>query len=87
MPHLITPYAWISQTPHGPQVMVNNAYWSQAIANIFKTSVLAGLEDAEDDSTGCRTYFNAGSCSTSRHNPPMSKYPTSQDMKSAYWFL
>ena len=59
LPHLISPYAAVTETRHGPQMMVNNAYWAQAIANIFKTSVLAGLEDAEDDTQMRRHYYSA----------------------------
>lgn len=39
--------------------MVNNAYWAQALANVFQTEVIAGLEDAEDVGDGKREYYSS----------------------------
>ena len=39
--------------------MVNNAYWTQALANCFQASVIVGLEDAEDVCSGIREYYSA----------------------------
>lgn len=43
------PWPLIAKVPtqNGSQVMVNNAYWVQAIANYFNADVMVGLEDAE----------------------------------------
>jgi len=38
---------------------VNNAYWSQAIANFFEAPIVVGLEDAEDIRPGEREYYSA----------------------------
>ncbi|MBA3815056.1 MAG: apolipoprotein N-acyltransferase [Parachlamydiaceae bacterium] len=40
-------------------LMVNNAYWVQSIANVFKTGVIVGLEDAEDKPNKEREYYSA----------------------------
>lgn len=39
--------------------MVSNAYWVQAIANVFNASVIAGLEDADDIPGKEREYYSA----------------------------
>lgn len=39
--------------------MVNNAFWGQAIANIFDAPLLIGLEDADDTPEGERIYYSA----------------------------
>ena len=59
LPHLTSPFAAVLPSKLGPQVMVNNAYWGQAIANVFNASVLMGLEDADDDAEKKRHYYNA----------------------------
>ena len=41
------------------KVMVNNAYWLQAIANYFQSDVIAGLEDAEQVENGEIEYYSA----------------------------
>jgi apolipoprotein N-acyltransferase len=41
------------------QWFVNNAYWTQALANLFRADVLIGLEDAEDILPGTREYYSA----------------------------
>lgn len=41
------------------KMMVNNAFWAQAIANIYGSGVLVGLEDAEDMPSGEREYYSA----------------------------
>jgi len=38
---------------------VNNAFWLQALANIFNAPVIAGLEDVEDISLNKREYYSA----------------------------
>lgn len=42
------PYVSLLQTSHGEMFLVNNAFWVQALANIFHSGVVVGLEDAED---------------------------------------
>lgn len=39
--------------------MVNNAFFGQAIANIFDAPLLIGLEDADDPAEGERIYYSA----------------------------
>jgi apolipoprotein N-acyltransferase len=41
------------------KLMVNNAFWVQAIANVFNAGVIAGLEDAEDLPNNEREYYSA----------------------------
>lgn len=55
LPPLETPlaYKW-----DGPLWMVNNAFWSQAIANYFNTELVLGLEDVEDFDNGTREYYS-----------------------------
>ncbi len=43
----------------GGKWKVNNAFWAQSLANVFNTSVAAGMEDAEDVE-GQRRYYSAG---------------------------
>lgn len=38
---------------------VNNAFLAQGVANFFNASVVIGLEDVEDTSTGTRHYFSS----------------------------
>lgn len=40
-------------------LMVNNAFWLQSIANIFDSRVIAGLEDADDIPEQGREYYSA----------------------------
>jgi len=69
LPHLTSPYASITNTPQGIQMMVNNAFWSQAIANVFHTSVLVGLEDIEQDEKGKARYYNSALLFHEQKNP------------------
>lgn len=41
------------------QLMVNNAFWVQSIANVFDAGVIAGLEDADDIPNKEREYYSA----------------------------
>ena len=59
LPPLEAPLALPIETTNGPQVFVNNAYWSQAIANAFGTPILVGLEDAEEVYPGEREHYSA----------------------------
>lgn len=52
------PLAMQVNTSEGTVWMVNNAYWVQALANIFNAEVVAGLEDAEDIA-GKREYYSS----------------------------
>lgn len=54
-PHL----AYFDKTIDGPIWMVNNAYWAQAIANVFKANVIVGLEDKEFKEDQTHTSYNA----------------------------
>lgn len=53
------PYCAVQQGTHGLELLVDNAYWVQAMANYFQAHVLAGLEDAEDISLNEREYYSA----------------------------
>lgn len=39
--------------------MVNNAFWAQAISNLFKAGLVVGLEDVDDLPFGGRQYFSS----------------------------
>jgi len=58
LPHLEFPLSYVQSTPKGPQIMVNNAFWVQGLANYFQADVIAGLEDAEDVSNQKREYYS-----------------------------
>lgn len=47
LPPLEAPFAQAFNTPQGKLWMVSNAYWLQAIANVFGSDVISGLEDVE----------------------------------------
>jgi apolipoprotein N-acyltransferase len=53
------PFASQRQTFLGNSWFVNNAFWSQAIANIFDTEVIAGLEDADERTDGIFDCYSA----------------------------
>jgi len=59
LPSVNFPLSAIQKTALGPQLMVNNAFWSQALANYFAADVLIGLEDAEDLAPGKREHYSA----------------------------
>jgi len=59
LPSVDFPLSAIQKTPIGLQLMVNNAFWAQALANYFNTDLLIGLEDAEDISPDKREYYSA----------------------------
>jgi len=59
LPPSQSPYSSFQVTSRGPQLMVNNAYWVQGLANYFKADVLAGLEDAEDIGFQERLYYSS----------------------------
>lgn len=59
LPPLKPPLAHKIETADGHVWAVNNAYWSQAIANYFQTDLVLGLEDAEDNFEGIREYYSA----------------------------
>lgn len=59
LPPLEHPFAVkLEASDEGPWV-VNNAFWSQAIANLFNAELVIGLEDAEDLPHGERVYYSA----------------------------
>lgn len=49
---------WAQKRGNG-RWMVNNAFWGQAIANIFDAPLLIGLEDADDTAEGERIFYSA----------------------------
>ena len=59
LPPKAEPFARPYQTSQGEAWFVNNAFWTQGIANVFQAEVVAGLEDAEDNEEGQRTYFSS----------------------------
>lgn len=46
-------------TPQGSQILVNNAYWLQGIANVYDSPVVAGLADVEGINSQERHHFSA----------------------------
>jgi|688.fasta_scaffold66948_4 apolipoprotein N-acyltransferase len=58
LPKLQEPLAMPMETPKGKIWVVNNAYWAQAMANVFNADVVMGLEDAEGPSQE-RTYYSS----------------------------
>jgi len=59
LPPLEVPFAKKYETEFGTEYFVNNAYWSQAIANYFDAPILLGLEDVDEDGDGIRDYYSA----------------------------
>jgi apolipoprotein N-acyltransferase len=59
LPPLQSPLATQVKSRQGSVWMVNNAYWTQALANIFQTEVVAGLEDAEKIESGKTEYYSS----------------------------
>lgn len=48
-----------AEPPFGQNGKVNNAYWTQAIANCFNAGVVCGLEDCDDISPETREYYSS----------------------------
>lgn len=44
---------------YGKVWLVNNAFWAQAIANIFNSEVIVGLEDADQHADGNLSFYSA----------------------------
>lgn len=59
MPPLEEPFAKMYFTDIGYKWYVNNAFWSQAIANCFDCDVIAGLEDTDLLANGQREPYSA----------------------------
>lgn len=59
LPDPSLPFASVQQTPQGLQWFVNNAYWTQGLANLFHADILIGLEDAADVAPHTREYYSA----------------------------
>lgn len=59
LPALQEPLASEYATPTGKVWMVSNGYWLQALANVFNTPVVAGMEDVEDFFDGHREYYSS----------------------------
>jgi len=59
LPPKAEPFARAYHTAQGEVWFVNNAFWTQAIANTFQAEVVAGLEDAEDKEEGHREYYSS----------------------------
>lgn len=59
LPDLTLPYAVYEKKKEGLHLLVNNAYILQGLSNFYQSSILAGLEDAEDKENGCREYYSA----------------------------
>lgn len=58
-PPLEEPFARHYETEQGNIWLVNNAFWLQALANIFQTGVIAGAEDADQLEDGKMAYYSA----------------------------
>ncbi|MEC7839641.1 MAG: hypothetical protein VX777_06345 [Chlamydiota bacterium] len=59
LPPLELPFARKFDTEMGTEYFVNNAFWSQAIANRFDAPILLGLEDVDEHEDGKRNYYSA----------------------------
>ena len=59
LPSLDHPFFSLQNSPQGPQLFVNNAYWAQGLANYFQADILIGLEDVEDVAPQTREYYSA----------------------------
>lgn len=59
LPPLEFPLASLQKTAEGPEWLVNNAYWAQALANYFQADLVIGLEDAEDLYPSNREYYSS----------------------------
>ncbi len=59
LPRPEAPWAMPIATTQGDVWMVNNAFWSQALANIFNAEVVIGLEDIEEKSPEEKEYYSA----------------------------
>jgi len=59
LPELELPLARQIPTEKGPVTFVNNAYWAQALSNLFDAPIIAGLEDAEDNPRNFREFYSA----------------------------
>lgn len=59
LPDLTLPYAVYERKKEGLHLLVNNAYILQGLSNFYQSSLLAGLEDAEDKENSCREYYSA----------------------------
>lgn len=53
------PFGSLQARDNDRKMMVNNAYWLQAMANYYGSGVIAGLEDAEDAAGGEREHYSA----------------------------
>lgn len=47
------------ETKNGPKWMVSNAFWIQAIANIFHSDVIVGLEDRDVETKGETIHYSS----------------------------
>jgi apolipoprotein N-acyltransferase len=60
LPPLVPPFAhWGKIGTGAPTWYVNNAYWLQAISNIYNSDVVAGLEDVDDVTGTDRILYSA----------------------------
>lgn len=59
LPPLSLPWAKEFNIGNESRFFVNNAFWSQAIANIFKSPILLGLEDVDEDDNRQRNYYSS----------------------------
>lgn len=59
LPPLESPFAKEWKTDKGNFFLVNNAYWTQALANYFNSGVIIGLEDVEEVSAKEREHYSA----------------------------
>ncbi len=67
LPPLEEPYASYTETNHGSQWLVSNAFWAQALANIFQTDVVIGLEDTVQMATNQIECYSAAFHFSPRH--------------------
>lgn len=84
LPPPVEPLGQTVPLASGPVIMVSNAYWSQAIAEVFKAGVVMGLEDVDEiapnerQATISAHYFQPGQTEAQRYDKrillPMAEY-------------
>lgn len=75
LPPLESPLAMEYTVKEGKSFwFVSNAYWLQAISNIFQAHVIAGLEDVEGDEGETRKYFSSAQYFQPSYLPDINKH-------------
>lgn len=64
------PFSVWQKTTDGLILLVNNAYWIQAIANLFDADIVAGLEDADRIEPGKLEYYSSAQFTHPQNSAP-----------------